>query len=209
MAKVMKRLEDCFENEEERKYFQFLRSESEDEKLIRRIKQEAFENQTKYRCCTQNVVYALQRHLEIGNKDLFKATSALSGGMIGKGTHICGALVGGLTILGLVFGRADFLEPGSPREGGPSNFTRTREVGDELYQQFKETFGSVICQEIQKRHFGWCPYPIDHSDPYHEELYQSGEIFDILSTYASQVVMKAAELTARIILREWHKEKGS
>jgi hypothetical protein len=50
MAKVLKRLEDCFVSEEERKQFLFLRSETEDDKLIRRIKQEAFENQTKYRC---------------------------------------------------------------------------------------------------------------------------------------------------------------
>jgi C_GCAxxG_C_C family probable redox protein len=153
------------------------------------------------------VVFALQRHLEIGNRDVFKSMSALSGGIIGKGTHICGALVGGLAIIGLVFGRADFLEPGSPREGGPSNFTRTRDLGDELYREFEKEYKSVICQEIQKRHFGWCPYPVDHSDPFHEQLHESGEIFDILSTYASKVVVTAAEITARIVLREWHKQK--
>lgn len=108
----MKRLEDCFKNEEEGKYFQFLRSESEDEKLIRRIKQEAVETQIKYRLCTQSTVHVLQTHLGIGNKELFKAMTTLSGGVIGKGIHICGALLGGLVILGLEFGRADFLEAG-------------------------------------------------------------------------------------------------
>lgn len=202
MAKVMKQLADCFENEEERRYFQFLRSETEDEKIIRRIKQDAVETQIKYRLCTQSTVHVLQTHLGIGNKDLFKATTGLSGGIIGKGVHLCGALIGGLVILGLEFGRADFLEPGGPREAGPSNFTRTRELGSELYQRFEDAFGTVICQEIQERHFGWRIYPIDHSDPYQEQLFQSGETYDILSTYASKVVEKAAEITTRIVLRE-------
>lgn len=202
MEKVMKRLEDCFLNEEERKYWHDMHGESEEEKLIRRIRTEAQENQIKYRCCTQTTLYALQRHLDIGNKETFKAASAVSGGILGKGVNICGALVGGLLAIGLEFGRVDFLEPGTPRESGPSNFLRMRELGTELYEQFKEEFGSHICIDIQRRHFGWQLYPINHDDPYHEKLHQSGEMYDMLSTYAYKVVAKVAEMAARIILRE-------
>jgi C_GCAxxG_C_C family probable redox protein len=202
MGKLIRHLEDCFESEEDKKYWHDMRGESEEEKLIRRIKTEAAENQIKYRCCSQNTLFALQRHLDIGNKEVFKAASAVSGGILGKGVHICGALVGGLLAIGLEFGRADFLEPGTPREPGPSNFLRMRELGTELYEQFKEEFGAHICIDIQRRHFGWQLYPINHDDPYHEELHQSGEMYDMLSTYAYKVVARVAEMTTRIILRE-------
>lgn len=202
MGKLTRHLEDCFENEEGKKYWHDMRAESEEEKLIRRIRTEAQENQIKYRCCSQNTLYPLQRHLDIGNREVFKATSAVSGGILGKGVHICGALVGGLMAIGLEFGRADFLEPGTPREPGPSNFLRMRELGTELYDQFKDEFGSHICTDIQQSHFGWKVYPIDHNDPYHEQLHQSGEMYDMLSTYAYKVVARVAEMTARIILRE-------
>jgi C_GCAxxG_C_C family probable redox protein len=138
LAKLMRNLTSCFESAEDKKYWHDMRAESEEEKLIRRIKVEAAESQIKYRCCSQTTLYALQRHLDIGNKETFKASSALSGGIMGKGVHICGALVGGFLAIGLEFGRADFLEPGLPREPGPSNFLRMRELGSELYDQFKD-----------------------------------------------------------------------
>ena len=208
MVKAIRSLEDCFASAEDKKYWYDMRTESEEEKLIRRIRIEAVENQIKYRCCSQTTLYALQRHLDIGNNETFKAASALSGGIMGKGIHICGALVGGFLAIGLEFGRADFLEPGLPREPGPSNFLRMRELGTELYDQFKDEFESYICIDIQKKHFGWQVYPINHDDPYHEQLHLSGEMYDMLSTYAYKVVAKVAEMTARIILRERGESHG-
>ena len=72
--KVIESLDDCFKKpeldggEEKRKLWYFYREETDEEAIIRRVKRDAFENQTKYLMCTQGVLYALC--MNFGGKNL-------------------------------------------------------------------------------------------------------------------------------------------
>ncbi|MFC1908231.1 C-GCAxxG-C-C family protein, partial [Chloroflexota bacterium] len=127
--------------------------------------------------------------------------SVLAGGLY-ESRHICGALLGGMVVISLEFGRADFLEPGGPKEAGLSKFTYAERFTRELYRRFKEHFKVVICSELLEQHFGKPLTPVDRTNPMEVERAKSGEVYSILSTYCCQMVEKAAEITADIILRE-------
>lgn len=206
--KIVEHLPQCFETEEERGAWYALRpkgiqfdQDAADKALIRRIVKDARELQILYRGCAQTVFYPLMMHLGIGSKEVFKGVSALTGGLY-ESRHICGALLGGMVVISLEFGRADFLEPGGPKEAGLSSFTYAQRFTRELYQRFKEQFGTVICRELLEKHFGKSLTPVDRTNPMEVERAKSGEIYSMLSTYCCQMVEKSAEITADIILRE-------
>ena len=104
--------------------------------LIRKIEQDARSNEVEYFGCCQVVLDALQRNLNIGNGGAFKAASALLGG-VAMTREVCGALVGGVMAIGLVYGRAS-LETGKV---GHENlkFLEARVRGSRLCDRFKET----------------------------------------------------------------------
>lgn len=64
------------------------------EKLLEEISELAVENDMNYFGCTQSVLTALQEKLNIGSRDIFKAGSALAGGVARCG-ETCGALTEG------------------------------------------------------------------------------------------------------------------
>ena len=120
-------------------------SEEAKEELIRKIAQDARSNEVEYFGCCQVVLDALQRNLNIGNGGAFKAASALLGG-VAMTREVCGALVGGVMAIGLVYGRAS-LETGKV---GPENreFLEARVRGSRLCDRFKEKFGSLRCADV-------------------------------------------------------------
>jgi len=209
--KVIESLDDCFKKpeldggEEKRKLWYFYREETDEEAIIRRVKRDAFENQTKYLMCTQGVLYALCMNFGFGNNDVYKAGSYVCGGM--GGTNICGALIGGRMAIGIALGRANMYEPGWPREVGASTLERTifeNAIADELKDMFRERFGSHLCHEIQENYFGrHFLLPEDYEDPKQMEMHKSGMIYRIVSTYAAVVCEWTAGAAAEIILREW------
>ena len=206
--KMIEHLPQCFETEEERETWNALRPKgiqfdqgAADKALIKRIAREARELQILYRGCPQTTSYPLMMHLGIGSKEVFKGVSALAGGLY-ESRHICGSILGGMVVISLEFGRADFQEPGGPKEMGLSNFTYAERFTRELYQRFKEQFGTVICHELLEQHFGKPLTPVDRTNPMEVERAKSGEIYSMLSTYCCQMVEKSAEITADIILRE-------
>ena len=120
-------------------------TERDFEQLIEKAAQLGYENELKYFGCSQAVVSALIESFGIGSSDILRASTALAGGIARRG-NVCGALVGGLMMVGLLVGRDD-LEMNE-------QYQRGHAYGDKLYRRFEEKLGSAICAEIQKMKFG-------------------------------------------------------
>jgi hypothetical protein len=98
---------------------------------------------------------ALQEELGIGNKESFKASTALSGGIARQG-ETCGALIGALSALGLVIGRDRIEDTAAYRQMmTPSIALRNRFI-EELKRQFgfKEALKDTLCRHIQEKVLG-------------------------------------------------------
>jgi hypothetical protein len=197
----MDHLTDVFKDEPHRKDWLFLsQDETDDEAIIRRVVRDAREIQLKYRACGQTCLYPLELHLGLGSRETVVATTTLSGGF--GGTEICCALVGGITAIGLEFGRVDFTEMGGPRSKGHSAFTLAQAYSGELRERFMQHTGGLLrCCDLQKQHFGKSLTPVDRKDPMQLERLRSGEIYSIWSTYECELIALSAEITCEIILR--------
>jgi C_GCAxxG_C_C family probable redox protein len=87
----------------------------------------------------------LQEKLNVGSQELFKAGSALAGGVAGRG-DTCGALTGAILAIGTLVGR-ERLEDGE-------QLARSLEPADRVYMLFKEKIGHTLCYEIHKIRYG-------------------------------------------------------
>ncbi len=85
---------------------------STNDERIQRAKENAHEND-RHSGCSQGVLLSLQEEFGIGNNEVFKAATVLSGGVARSG-ETCGALIGALMALGLVVGR-EKMEDNGPR----------------------------------------------------------------------------------------------
>ncbi len=88
---------------------------------------------------------ALQAKLNVGSADVFKAGTALAGGVARMG-ETCGALTGALMALGCVVGR----ERLEDRE----QYGMAMDEARQLYDQFRERIGHTLCEEIHKIRYG-------------------------------------------------------
>jgi C_GCAxxG_C_C family probable redox protein len=109
----------------------------------------------KYSGCSQSVLLALQEAFDVGDQESFRAATVLSGGVARRG-ETCGALLGGLMALGLVYGRDDIRDTQAYRDAmKPAN-----EIVDEFKNRLTEEFGfdepldSTICHDIQEHIYG-------------------------------------------------------
>ena len=107
----------------------------------------AFEYESKYGCCAQCVVAAIEGVFNLEMGDVFKAGHSLAGGVGLSGNGTCGALSGGAIALSYKYGRErkDF-----HRSRGMKSYVMTKK----LYDRFVKEFGSCICRDVQKRIMG-------------------------------------------------------
>jgi C_GCAxxG_C_C family probable redox protein len=89
--------------------------------------------------CSQAVVAALQELLEMEDELLFKAAGPLCAGL--GSSKSCGALAGGVMVLGMVHGRASFDE-------GLAGLRKGVALSQALVRRFEQEFGSTSCYEI-------------------------------------------------------------
>ncbi len=115
-----------------------------DARNIDAIKEEARKRasgyELQYHGCGQSVMLALQEVLGLEDKLAFKAASDFCGG-IGFQGKFCGALAGGLMILGMKYGRSDMQEkvPGIAKGILPAY---------KLMKRFEQEFGTTVCLEL-------------------------------------------------------------
>lgn len=87
----------------------------------------------------------MQEKLNIGSPDVFKAGSALAGGVARQG-ETCGALTGAIMGVCCLVGRAKL-------EDIPQ-YQKAMEVANKIYDQFRQKIGHSICAEIHKIRYG-------------------------------------------------------
>lgn len=115
------------------------------EKLIEKAASLAYNYELKYFGCSQTTLAGLIEAFGIGGTDLLRASTCLGAGIARRG-HVCGALTGGLIMIGFLIGRDDL-------EMFPQ-YQRGMEYGNRLYEKFMKLYGTVSCTELQKQHFG-------------------------------------------------------
>lgn len=97
--------------------------------------------------CSQAIAAVGQEKLGKGNDEIIRAMGAFGGGLGGNG-EVCGALAGGLAVLGLRFSRARVEEKEDPKMW---------KYADELFRRFRDEIvqlnGSICCRDIS--HVDW------------------------------------------------------
>jgi C_GCAxxG_C_C family probable redox protein len=104
------------------------------------LKERTFQAEMKYHGCAQVVVQTFLDIFEEKNTPLSMAASPFAAGLALTGNN-CGALVGGLMVLGLVYGRKDITE------GMEGILTGIRPMR-KLIKYFQDAYHSPNCREI-------------------------------------------------------------
>jgi len=119
--------------------------EEEYRSIIERAAQLGRDYELKYFGCSQTTLAGLIEAFGMGGPDLLRASTCLAGG-VARRSHICGALTGGLMMIGYLVGRDDL-------EMFPQ-YQRAMEYGNIFYERFHNEFGTVSCAEIQRLKLG-------------------------------------------------------
>lgn len=164
--------------------------------LIERAEKLGAEYEMKYHGCSQCVFAAVQETLGLNNKSAFKAATGLAGGVARMG-ETCGALLGGIMAIGILFGR-EALEDSASSMG----YQMTMQLSSQLCKEFIREFGTTRCRDIQAKLFG---RSFDLSDPEQRKEFMLAGAYSING--CPSVVKKAVRLTMEIILKNLNKNK--
>lgn len=161
--------------------------------LLEEVQRKAFEYEKNYYGCSQCVLLAVQGVFGLESEETFKAATGFAGGIGFRGS-VCGALIGGIMAIGLKYGRnvQAFLQHDPEK-------TRFKTVGRarNLWEKFEKTYGSCLCQNIQKRIFG---KSYDLWDPKQYEQFEKDGGHG--PNGCPKVVKKAAKWVAKLLLEE-------
>lgn len=89
--------------------------------------------------CAQSVLAVYGPEYGIEEKLSFKLMEAFGGGIAHKG-NLCGAIIGGLAVLGLKYGRDDITDI--------EKRNRTDQLAKDLMRKFEEKFQSINCMDL-------------------------------------------------------------
>jgi C_GCAxxG_C_C family probable redox protein len=155
----------------------------------------AFRYEKENNGCCQAALAAVQDALNIQSNDVFKAATALSGGVADSTNGACGALTAGVMAISFLYGRdrENFDKP----EYGYKSY----QLSKKLHDRFVEEYGSCVCHDVLMKVFG---RSFDFWDP--EEL-KSFEKAGGHEDKCPTVVAKAAKWTVEILLSESEERK--
>jgi C_GCAxxG_C_C family probable redox protein len=127
--------------------------------------------------CSQAVVQCFLDVFEENNVALFMAASPFAAGMSMTGNN-CGALIGGLMVLGAVFGRRS---TGDGMEGIIDGIRPSRK----LVKHFQGRFGAINCRELTQTNL---------ADPVKAEAYFAGGGLEQCAGITGEVAALVGEL---------------
>ncbi len=87
----------------------------------------------------------MQEKLNVGSPEVFKAGSALAGGVVRRG-ETCGALTGAIMGVCCLVGREKLEDR--------HQYGKAMEVSGRVYELFRNEIGHTICEEIHKLRYG-------------------------------------------------------
>lgn len=115
------------------------------QKLLEEVFELGIKNEMTYFGCAQAVLGTLQEKFREVSADVFKAGSALAGGVARQG-QTCGALIAAIMAVSSVVGREKLEDI--------EQYRRAMGPAIEVYNIFKERVGHTNCSEIQRIRFG-------------------------------------------------------
>ena len=170
-----------------------------DKELLQEVEKRAYKYEQECRDCSQCTLLAIQEVFDLAGDDALKAATGFAGG-IGRSGSVCGALIGGVMALGLLYGRD---RETMKHPDAELRSQRLKEIESELgtltkklRTKFEGEYGSIICDDIETKLFGrsfdkWNPEDRIEKD-------RLGGHDDKCPT----VVGKAARWVAELILEE-------
>jgi len=160
------------------------------EEIKKRVYELAFEYEEIYGNCPQSIFAAVGEVFGFANDEVFKSATGLAGGCALSTNGTCGALTGGVIIIGYKYGR-NYDEYKKGKEG-----MRTYILSKKLYDKFIEEYGTCTCKGVQKKIFG---RSYDLWDP---EDYKKFDEAGAHKDKCTDVVGKTAMFVAEILLEE-------
>jgi C_GCAxxG_C_C family probable redox protein len=145
--------------------------------FVEAVRKQAYDYDFKCHGCSQAVVRTFLDVFEEENTLLFQAASPFAAGMSMTGNN-CGALIGGLMILGVVFGRRRMADG---MEGIIDGIRPARR----LVRHFQKRFGTLNCSEITQT---------DLADPVKTDAYFAGGGLDRCAGVTGETAAFVADL---------------
>ena len=103
----------------------------------------------RYHGCAQSTLATLMFFFNLDKPDAFKAATGLGGGIGQTFENTCGALLGGVMAVSLLYGRElNNLDGAEKARATCSALCR------KLHERFEREYGSSICKNIHKKIFG-------------------------------------------------------
>ena len=166
---------------------------SSKEEILEEVYNLAFKYEAERGSCAQCVLSAIMETLDIGDANTIKAADAMAGGTALSTEGTCGALVGGLMAISIIFGRSyeDFSAGEQKR--------RVFRYSKKLYNKFIEEYGSPVCKDVHQKLFGRSFKLLDPKE--YQEFEKAGAHVDKCTSVSGNV----ARWTAEIILDDLKK----
>jgi len=135
--------------------------------------------------CAQSSFLALKEQFGLEGDQILKALTPLSG--IAERGETCGAVIGPLMIMGLIYGRD------KNQLNDWDKYRNSLIPSGKFCRIFEQDYGSTMCHEIQKVKFGKC---YDLNAPEDLRAFQEADA----TSHCSAVVRNAVRIAAEIIL---------
>jgi len=135
--------------------------------------------------CAQSSYLALEEQFGLNGGEILKALTPLPG--IAERGETCGAVIGPLMILGLIYGRD------RSRLNDWHIYRNSLVPSGKFCRAFELEYGSTMCRDIQKVKFGRC---FNLTDPDELRAFQEADA----TSHCSAVVRSAVRLAAEILL---------
>ena len=182
------------------------RTMESEKKLLEEVEKRAFKYEKDFHNCAQCTLLTLQEMFSLPGDDALKAATGFAGG-IGRTGSVCGAVLGGVMALGLLYGR--------DRETmkHPDAEIRAQRRGEielkmgtlikKLRARYEEEYGSILCNDIETSIFG------RSFDKWNPEDRKEKERLGGHDSKCPTVVGKGARWVAQLILEEQSKNNSS
>ena len=152
-------------------------AEEELNQLERRIQGNVFRHGN----CAQTSFDILQEHFGLEDGKIFKALTTLPG--IGLRGETCGAVIGSLMALGLVYGRG--------KQDEYSKFLVAASLAQDFCRRFENELGSTNCGDILDSHMG---RQFNFADPKGMDEFRAANGTTVCSGVVRSAVLIAAQL---------------
>ncbi len=97
-----------------------------------------------YRCSECILIAVGPQYIKEVEPVMVRMSTSFAGGVGGTGEELCGALAGGIMLIGALYGRSD----------AQTNDDYCMELVKEFHTVFKEEFGHIQCQQLKDNWVG-------------------------------------------------------